>query len=535
MSNNGGTGRRPGDWRALGFFNLYRIIIASLFLLLVLTDTLPPPLGSYHPTGFSICAIVYICAAIMLQISMEMRLLGFTMQVFLQVLVDVLLLTGLMFTSGGISSGFGILMIVSVAGGSILTGGRMAYLFAAMASLAVLAEELYFWVYDYFPISNYTPAGLLGATFFTTAFLGHVFASRIHTSEALAAQRSVDLRNMARLNETIVQRMQSGILVLDSGGHIRLANDSARALLGGRELAAGTGLETVSSELAACHRQWVQDRQAVTRLVQARHGGTDVWASLTGLPSGSGEDALIFLEDASRMRQRAQQLKLASLGRLTASIAHEIRNPLGAISHASQLLHEAEDTTATDRRLMDIIDTHCGRVNAIIENVLQLSRRQPSVPEGFLLQPWLEDFIQELLHNRGLTGPDAVIDVTPPDLRVTMDPSQLHQVVTNLCENALRYSRGTPLLRLRAGLREDNQRPYLDIIDSGPGIPEGELEHIFEPFFTRDAQGTGLGLYIARELCEGNQASLQLQESSARGCCFRISFAHPDREQVMMP
>lgn len=535
MNTGNSAGRRPGDWRALRFFNLYRIIIASLFLLLVLADSLPPPLGSYHSTGFGICAIVYLSIAILLQIVMELRLLGFTLQVFLQVLTDVLLLTGMMFTSGGISSGFGILMIVSVAGGSILTGGRMAYLFAAMASLAVLGEELYFWIYDYFPISNYTPAGLLGATFFTTAFLGHVFASRIHASEALAAQRSVDLRNMARLNEYIVQRMQSGILVLDGEGRIRLANDSARALLGGRELTVGNSLETVSLELADCHRHWRRERQAVTRLVQPRHGATDVWVSLAGLPSGSGEDALIFLEDASRMRQRAQQLKLASLGRLTASIAHEIRNPLGAISHASQLLREAEAMPAGDRRLMDIIDNHCARVNAIIENVLQLSRRQPSVPEGFQLAPWLQAFIQDLLLERELAREHVSVEVTPPDLRVTMDPSQLHQVVTNLCENALRYSRGAPLLRLRAGLREDNQRPYLDVIDTGPGIPEGELEHIFEPFFTRDAQGTGLGLYIARELCEGNQASLKLEENSTRGCRFRISFAHPDREQVMMP
>jgi two-component system sensor histidine kinase PilS (NtrC family) len=232
-------------------------------------------------------------------------------------------------------------------------------------------------------------------------------------------------------------------------------------------------------------------------------------------------------------RQRAQQLKLASLGRLTASIAHEIRNPLGAISHAGQLLAESPNLDAQDQRLSGIIKEHCGRVNGIIENVMSLSRRETSMPEIFELEHWLETFYQEMTGRLDLASEEVIVRKQVDDaVHVRMDASQLHQVLWNLCENGLRYGRSLPRLILRYGIRDDSQRPYLDVIDSGEGIPEDDIEHIFEPFFTTAGQqGTGLGLYLARELCEGNQASLSLLESTSEGCCFRILFAHPERSQ----
>ena len=239
---------------------------------------------------------------------------------------------------------------------------------------------------------------------------------------------------------------------------------------------------------------------------------------------------LIFIEDATQITQRVQQLKLASLGRLTASIAHEIRNPLGAISHASQLLAESEHITGGDKRLLEIIEQHCRRMNGIVENVLSVSRRLPSYPELLNLSEWIVRFRTEYLEISA-TPVRIALELTDKQIDVRFDPQQLHQVVSNLVMNGLRYSTpqsGFPHIRLVSGHQDSNQLPYLDVIDDGPGIPAPLLEHLFEPFYTTEATGTGLGLYLSREICEANQARLDYIPGKS-GACFRIIFAHPDR------
>jgi len=531
------NGARPADavtetaWAALRYFNLYRLVVAGLFLVLVLTGNLPPPLAAFDRSLFALTTVTYFALAVAAQALVEQRWLAYRMQVFGQVMLDISAVTLMMYASGGVTSGFGMLLIVSIAGGGLLSGGQTAVLFAAVASLAVLGEELYSWAFYYFPIANYTHAGFLGATFFATAFVAYVLGERLRQSEALASQRAIALASLARLNEHVIQRMQAGIVALDGDQRIRMSNASAARLLGLPAAAEGQPLAAVAPELAGPLRDWRGGGRNVSRPFRAARTGTEVQASFTDLGAGPGQGTLIFLDDAAVMRQRAQQLKLASLGRLTASIAHEIRNPLGAISHAGQLLSESPERQPEDRRLTRIIREHSERVNAIVENILQLGRREAATPEQFALGAWLEDFAAELRARHGLDPGDVTVAAEPADLLVRMDPGQLRQVLWNLCENALRYSRRVPRIELRAGILPGAQRPYLEVRDSGPGIGAEHREHVFEPFFTTDSRGTGLGLYIASELCEANQASLMLYENSDEGCTFRINFAHPDKQQ----
>ena len=254
--------------------------------------------------------------------------------------------------------------------------------------------------------------------------------------------------------------------------------------------------------------------------------------SFTVLGAGPREASgtLVFVEDAAQTRQRAQQLKLASLGKLTASIAHEIRNPLGAISHAGQLLSESSDLGGEDERLISIMLQHAGRVNAIIENILMLGRRKDTISESFELRPWFESFTDELTERHHLSDSALATTWLADNIVVRMDKTQLHQVLWNLCENALRYARSEPMISFSVGVDAGNGRPYLEVLDSGPGMGDEIAERLFEPFATTESQGTGLGLYIAREMCESNQAALQLISRDA-GCCFRVTFAHPERQQ----
>lgn len=525
-----GAGDFSREWRPLRYFNLYRATVAGLFTLLAVEHFAPRVFGQSDPRLFVVTAISYFVFSIAASFTIRARWPAFDVQVFLQVLADIVAITLMMHASGGVAGGFGVLLVVAVAGGSILTQGRIAILFAAMASLAVLLQQVYSYFYDPFPVSQYTQAGVLGVAFFATAILAFTLARRIRTSEALAAKRGVDLENLAQLNEHIIQRMQSGILAVDGGGIVRLINYSARALLGAANSGPGMGLRFFSPELAELFKRWSEDSSRTTHVFQPARMQVEVMASFAGLGRSARDGALVFLEDVSAMRQRAQKLKLASLGRLTASIAHEIRNPLGAISHAGQLLGESAGLSAADQRLTQIVKDNCQRMNGIVENVLQLSRRNASVPESFELKAWLDSFAGHFADTVGINGAQITVTVEPPELRVRIDPSQLQQVLQNLCENGIRHSEDGSGLSLVAGMHPESERPYLDVIDQGEGMSEELVDQIFEPFFTTASAGTGLGLYIARELCESNQASLNLVSTGRGGSRFRITFSDPRRQ-----
>ena len=220
-----------------------------------------------------------------------------------------------------------------------------------------------------------------------------------------------------------------------------------------------------------------------------------------------------------------------ALGRLTASIAHEIRNPLGAISHASQLLGESENIAGDDLRLLSIINTHSQRVNLIIQNILELSRHHSEVPELLNIKVFLKEFLNQL-GNSYRDSPVCTLEVDPANLQLRFNTSQLEQLLTNLCDNGLRYSRkhtGVPSLDIRVSLHPASQSPVLDIIDMGPGVPKSREEQIFEPFFTTENSGTGLALFICKEICEANQARIYYRRTDKQQSCFRIIFAHADR------
>jgi len=518
------------SWKALGYFNLYRFLIAFLFVALIWIGQLPDPLGISSARLFSLSAHVDLLFSIVFGFFINLKYPRYTLQVAGQVLFDICVLSLMMYASSGLNSGFGMLLVITVAGGSILTAGRIAIFFAAIATIFVFSQELYVKLVLEYSTPNYTHVAFLGITFFLTAILGHVLARRVRETEALANQRASDLESLSRLNEHIVQRMQSGIIVLDEELRVRLANASACRHLGLAGDVHSRPIAEIAPVLSSILRKWMIDDNQRNFIIKSGTSGIDLQVSVTRLNPGTRSGILVFLEDIAPMRQRAQQMKLASLGRLAASIAHEVRNPLGAICHAGQLLSESETLVQEDTRLIQIIMEHSQRVNAIIENVQKISRREPSTPAQIEFKPHLEKFIRNFTEHQQLPATAISLDMEADDTLVYMDEGQLYQVLWNLCENALRYSVGQPLIELWGGFRADTQRPFLDIIDHGPGIPEDIVDNLFEPFFTTNPQGSGLGLYIARELCEANEASLNLHANSSSGCCFRIYFSHIQKQ-----
>ncbi|MCG6900314.1 MAG: hypothetical protein LJE75_09985 [Gammaproteobacteria bacterium] len=515
-------------WKPLRLLSFYRVILAGLLTVLFFSIPEDSGLGMQHHNLYAVTSIAYLLFSVVAGFTARLRQPGFELQTVTQISVDIVAITVLMLASGGLASGLGILLIIAVAAGSILLPGRMAFLFAAIATMAVIGEELYSPLFLNPPGSSaYTQAGLLGLALFATAAATNLLVRRINETEALARRRGIDIASLAKLNAHIVQRLQAGIIVTDHKNHIRLINQTAQKMLNQAGIKEGQPLASVSPELLARLNEWRNIAHTDQAVVPAEIGGTKLLPHFTLLGTADSTGYLIFLEDAATLAKQAQQLKLVSLGRLTASIAHEIRNPLGAISHATQLLEESEALNDSDQRLITIIGDHTRRVNAVVENVLQLSRPGTSAPQQIKLQEWLEKFADEFAHSGNCLPEQISIQVTPPDLEVSMDPSLLHQVVWNLCQNATRHGAQEPStvkIRMVAKTSTASRKPELDIIDNGPGIDPENADTIFEPFFTTQSSGTGLGLYIASEICENNQAHLDYLPVPEGGSCFRITF-----------
>lgn len=523
---------RERAWRAMRYFNVYRQLIAGLFAALSALGTLPPNFTRFNVALTLWTSVAYLLLAIGLHQLVLRRAGSLAMLRNAQLLLDIVALTLLMHASGGVAGGFGILLVIAIAGACLLASRRAAVAYAALSTLAVLGETVFGRLALGYSIASYTQAGLLGAANFGTAILASWLADQARRSEALAAARALDLRALAEMNEHIVRRMRAGIIVLDDAGRVLLMNEAAARMLDVEQPIEFSALADVSPVLAGARAAWLASGENRKTPLDLDIPGAQAIVSFAHLGVGAQGSTLLFLEDAAETQQRAQQIKLASLGRLTASIAHEIRNPLGAVSHAGQLLSESEGLGPEDRRLIQIIGEHSRRMNDIIKNVMMIGRRELAVAESFALPPWLHGFVAEFAERNGLAAEDTLIDADDPDIIVRMDRSQLHQVLWNLCENALRFSTRTPRLQFRCGRQQTSSRPYVDVVDTGPGMPATIAEQVFEPFFTSGGGGTGLGLYIARELCEANQATLALTEHGAGGCTFRILFAHPDRQQL---
>jgi len=527
-------------WRVLGTLNVFRIVLALIVIALFFAGGEPRLIGDRYPAVFSATAAGYLVFAVVTGFAIRWRWVTAGPQILTQIPIDITAIVILMHASGGISSGIGGLLVVFVGAGSLILPFRFPAFFAAVATIAILGEQLFSQIGGVSDTSNFTAAGVLGAIIFAISLAARPLARRIQFSEALARQRGVDLANLSELNEYIVQHLRESIVVLDADNRVRLINSSAASLLSASVACHGTDICTVSDELANYVDEWRSNAEASSHTdltVTADEESSQIKAHLA--PLGKGEartgPVLVFLEDSSLMNARVQQSKLASLGRLSASIAHEIRNPVGAMSHAGQLLAESEVLTDDDLRLTEIIRTHAERVSHIIDNVLQLSRRESSQPERFELEPWLRDFAQEFSRTLELQEGELAIADTEPGVEIRMDPSHLRQVMWNLCDNAVKYASETGgiLVELTFGRTGRTGQPFLEVLDQGHGVDPATADKIFEPFYTARSGGTGLGLYISRELCELNRATLSYRDRESGGSIFRIVFSDPDRWEAV--
>jgi two-component system sensor histidine kinase PilS (NtrC family) len=538
MDTLAATKAPPSDLsrRILGLLNLYRLLIPPTLLAIRELTAPDATVGQASPTLLLVFCALYFVAGILMVLGLRLRSTPLRTTVIAHGLVDAVGIAALMYVSGGVVSGLGILLVLPVAAMALLAEARTATFIAAFTSLAVLVQQVACDLFQDAAPADYSSAGVLGAIIFLVAFSVWPVANRLRESEALLRRQELDLANLAQLSQFIVQHLRESILVVDPEDRIRLINESAAQILGDRAAFPGALLGEASPRLLYLLSTWRQHSEGTEEpagTFVAADGAREIAPHFAPLGGFHPAPVLVFLEDTSEFASKVQQSKLASLGRLSASIAHEIRNPVGAMSHAAQLLAESPALGADDRRLTDIITKNAERVSAIIDNVLSMSRRDARRPERLRLGQWLEAFREEFCATMQIEPARLPVVDGDPELEIRVDASQLRQVLWNLCENALRHGsapgEAAGPIELRHGRLKPSARPFLEVADRGPGIPPEHAERIFEPFFSGQQRGSGLGLFLARELAQANGATLLYEPRGGGGTLFRLVFSDPNR------
>lgn len=513
--------------RELHFFTLYRLLEAAL-----LTFLLFGPVREYvsQPRDEGIAkatALVYLFVATVLFLIRKRG--DLRLQTLVAVVFDLFFGILAVYAMPGTRTGIVMMLMFNVGSAALLLPTRLGMGVAFIAAGGLLFE--YFWN----AAAGDTSRGIGEPVMFAMGYIAiatltNVLGRQMRESAELAARRGEDAASLAEVNELIIRRLRTGVLLVDHRNHLRLANEAAMQLLSdpGEHPGEGRDLQLAAPALAKRLLAWRDSGRADDTPLQLAPDMPEVVPRFTRLRAGS-DQVLIFLDDTSIVSRQVESMTLATLGRFSASLAHEIRNPLAAINYAVQLLEESKDLPTADLRLLEIVRQQGQRMNGIVENVLGLARREPAKPEPVELVSFVRRFVEDYSTSHPLEHDTLRATGKPVALHTMVDPRQLHQVLTALVYNALTYGRipGEPA-RVSVHLAVDVAgEPIIDVLDRGPGVPESVERQLFRPFFTTSGHGTGLGLYIARELCRANQATLDYVPVPGGGACFRIGLCTP--------
>ncbi len=514
-------------WRSISLFNLYRLILGGVLLLVPALFGEMFSLEGRNQTHFFWVAAVYTLLVLLSVLAVAFRKPRTNLQLAFQIGTDITAIAALTYFGGGIQSNLGMLLLVSLALAGMIGRGRITLFFAALASIAMLLEHGYSVLTHDAAEAYFFQAGILSASYFAVAWLAHTLSKYALASEKLAFRRGVDLSNMAEANRLMIQDMPDGVLVVDERGVVRQSNPGAERLLDYVFPASGrTSLAECSPLLEAVFAAWRQNKALGHEVLRLPGSDHPVRVRFLPVQREGFWGAVVVLEDMQRVQEQAQQVKLAALGRLTANIAHEVRNPLSSISYATELLKEQEHDAA-QARLFQIILDNTKRLNRIVQDVMQVNRRDRVQAETLDLGARLEEVVENLCQVEQVSR--SVFELqADPACKARFDRGHFEQVLWNLCRNALRYSQKRPGSVCLHAFVSGEGRTVLEVSDDGAGVPADAVQKLFEPFFTTDAGGTGLGLYIARELCEANGAMIEYRRAPDGGACFRITFGSGD-------
>ena len=519
---------RATFWRSLQTLSATRVVIALVLLVYLSFDN--RGLHAAKQYFYLQTCVAYLGLSIGFALSGVYLQRRFALQLLSQIACDLAIISALYLAGGGMRSGLAILYLFPLAGLAILAPLVIALFCASLVTLFLLGDSTW-QIFLTDSDRDVMQSGLYGAAFLSAVLVVNRMAAKLIGQEELASRRGVEINVQQAVNRLVMANIGDGILVVDADGQVFAGNPAAQQMLGlvGPELRFKLSAAASLSPLTQAYEEWRADATRSTAFVTikpfndaALEGLTAAWSARRDLAAhlkvrfaaadthGLGEQrSVIFLQDVTGIENQAQQLKLASMGRLTASIAHEVRNPLSAIGHATSLLGE-DLNDPVHQRLLKIVGDNVARVNRMVEDILQLSRKVQPHSEPLALDSFLAELRTEFIETHRL-APDILGLTAAPHTLVRFDALHLREVVLNLLNNAVRYASGGPQSIRLSVVRDNAQRLELHVQDDGPGISPEVRAHLFEPFYTTSSKGTGLGLYLARELCLNNEARLDYE------------------------
>lgn len=525
MQINASQEIKSRQWSLLLIYNIYRLINIMALLGLLWLDAYT----RVNAVFYNYAVLIYLMYGLICLYIWHKRTFKFKQQVLFSGTIDTIVMVLFIYSIGYLQSGLGVLLSAPIAMLSILVPGRLAIFFAAVASCMLLAISSFQYTYGVpSHVNTFFSTGMYGVVFFATALTAWYFANLVRSSERLARQSSKELEGMRRLNEYIIGRLHYGVIYIDAEQQIKVINQAAKDFFNVKVRSEDLTLQGLSNQLYQKYRLFINQMKGKGSIsAQAILDKPYLQVHFLATSILVKPAVLIILNDMVVIAQQAQQLKLAALGRFSASIAHELRNPLGIISHAVQLIREAGHFNEEDARLTELIMNNCSRMNAVIENVLNVSRRQQAKPELINLTQCLKQFRDDFcLINR------CFIKLVIPQNKkqvVFFDKGHLEQILVILSDNAMQHGRDSSgEVHISIQIKHQNHHAVLMFCDSGPGIPRELRNEVFEPFFSTTPSGNGMGLFIAKDLCEINQTRLTYYEG-LKGCCFAIVF-NPNHE-----
>ena len=517
-------------WSPIQLYSFYRLILAGIFLFFSATNITSAEIGTWHSHIFALSVNTYLGFTVLGLFIAHFKKPSAIKQLYLNSFVDIIFLLFVVYASNGLNSGLGLLILLPVILPNILNPGQVSLLFSATTVLSLMVLQVFMQTQIRDGSYEVFHTGILSLFIMVVSWIAGGWFEKASLTAEIAKRRGIDLKNLSQLNQSILDQLQTGIIVLDHKAAIQHLNPTAWDMLGQPEDWRSQQLKEYAPELNTHLEFWKTNVAPKVVSYDLKHWkSTEFTLRLSQLGIRNQGVVLMYLEDTRIQREKQQDVKMASLGQLTANIAHEIRNPLGAISHAAQLLSESPELDKADERMIQIIQANSKRMNGTIESVLNLSRKNNPKREHIRLKLWLNEFISDFVMQSSLNKKQIGLFLDMPDASIQFDPTHLHQVMWNLCRNAEKYARDnvSELMIDIQGTHPSHTRDIvLSVIDNGKGVSDKNIERLFEPFFTTSIQGegTGLGLFMARELCLSNGASLEYIKLPAGGSCFRLIF-----------
>lgn len=508
-------------------YNVYRVVcIVALFGLFWLSSY-----SQINDTYYNILLSLYLLFGFFCFYCGSQRIVKLEKQVLWFGSVDIIVIALFINSIGHLESGFGVVLFATIAVLSILVPGQIAIYFASIASVTLLGINLFDYEYNMqYDLAPFFATGIYGAGFFATALTTWYLASRVRSSERMAEQWSNELISILRVGEYFVEQFKNGVIYVESDGQVRLINNTVRQYFNLKKTSLPGSVEELLPPLFPAYSAFIAKRKKRREYAHTMVKNLNVRIEFFSVSIDSQTSVLMILEDMVVIEQQAQQFKLASLGRFSASIAHELRNPLGVISHAAQLLGEKQSLNEESLRLKALVISNCERMNRVIKNVLQLTRQEPSKPEIIEIGAYLKAFKREFSL---INTCEISIQVSQNKKRtILFDKSQLNQILVILCDNAMQHGADAEgRVHIHLSVTHSGQGMMINVSDTGIGIPYAKRDMIFEPFYTTRVTGNGMGLFIAKDLCELNGARLNLSQAD-HGACFSLLFNQRNEIQL---